>query len=60
MTAYERQKIEQALAETKRFIAKEAPRNADTRPADMKQHLDFCIGHAAKLQGMLDNNSLEG
>lgn len=60
MTTYERQRVVQALAETNRFIAKEAPRNADTRPAAMKQHLDFCYAHAIKLQRMLDTNSLEG
>lgn len=47
-------RIKVALAETQRFIDKESPRNADTRPADMLQHLNFCIAHKARLLAMLE------
>ena len=46
-------KIIEAIAECDRFIAKEEPRAADLRPADMAQHLEFCKTHKAKLIGML-------
>ena len=46
-------RILQAIEECDRFIAKESPRSADLRPADIQQHLDFCIAHKAKLQAMI-------
>jgi hypothetical protein len=46
-------RLTQTIAECDRFIAKESARPADTRPADMQQHLDFCIGHKAKLENMM-------
>lgn len=53
MTEGQRRRTQQALAETQRFIDRESARPADTRPADMKQHLEFCIKHKAKLIEML-------
>ena len=47
-------KIIQAIAECDAFIAKEAPRSADLRPASVAAHLDFCVAHRAKLLGMLE------
>ena len=46
-------RIQQAIAECDIFIAKEGARRADLRPADMQQHLDFCISHRATLAAML-------
>lgn len=46
-------RILQAIAECDAFIAKESARSADLRPADIQQHLDFCIAHRAKLVAML-------
>ena len=46
-------RIQQAIAECDSFIAKESARRADLRPADMQQHLDFCIAHRAKLAAMV-------
>ncbi|KVQ85549.1 hypothetical protein KTE60_22460 [Burkholderia multivorans] len=53
LTAYRISKIKSAIADCDRFIAKEDPRDASTRPADVQQHLDFCKAHKAKLQNML-------
>lgn len=55
MTTNQIQRIKQALAETQRFIDKEGKRDPKLRPADMQQHLDFCISHKAKLEAMLAN-----
>lgn len=53
MTTYERKKIEQALAETQRFIDKEGARNPDLRPADTQKIFDGYVAHKAKLLGIL-------
>jgi hypothetical protein len=42
-------KILEAIAECNRYIAKEEPRPADTRPEWAKNHLAFCKQHRAKL-----------
>jgi hypothetical protein len=46
-------RVREAIAECDRYIAKEGPRPADTRPADAQQHLDFCKQHRVKLLAML-------
>lgn len=46
-------RIHQAIAECDKFIDKESGRRADLRPADVQQHLDFCVAHRAKLEAML-------
>ena len=48
------ERIQQAIDECDRFIAKEEPRRADLRPAGVQQHLDFCKEHKVKLQKMLE------
>jgi len=50
----EKQKrIWKAIEETNRFIDREQARSPKFRPADMQQHLDFCIAHREKLYKML-------
>ena len=56
MTQETKRKIEQAIAECFAYIAKEEPRAADLRPADVAQHLAFCKSHVVKLQAMLQAN----
>jgi len=46
-------RVLEAIADCDRFIAKEGPRAANLRPADMQNHLDFCRAHRAKLINML-------
>lgn len=53
MSNEHKRRILEAIAECDAFIAKESPRNASLRPADMQQHLDFCIAHKQKLIDML-------
>lgn len=53
LTSYQISKINDAIADCDRFIAKEEPRPAATRPADMQQHLDYCKSHKERLQTML-------
>jgi hypothetical protein len=53
MTTSQRRRIEDALAETQRFIDKESARNPKLRPVDVQKTLDFYIGHATKLRAML-------
>lgn len=53
MTKEQTRRILEAIAECDRFIAKEEPRRADLRPADMAKHLEFCKQHKAKLQNEL-------
>ncbi len=48
------QRILQAISETESFIERESARADDLRPADMQQHLDFCIAHKQKLIKMLN------
>lgn len=42
--------IRKGIAECDRYIAKEEPRAADTRPMWATQHLAFCYLHRARLQ----------
>ena len=53
LTKENTRRILEAIAECDRFIAKEEPRSADLRPADVAKHLEFCKAHKAKLIGML-------
>ena len=46
-------RIRGAIEDCNRFIAKEEPRAAHLRPADVAKHLEFCKAHRAKLLGML-------
>ncbi len=52
-TREETRRILQAIEECDRFIAKESPRNASLRPADVQKTLNFYIAHRAKLAGMI-------
>ena len=51
-TNISRARIRQAIEECERYIAKESPRSADLRPADVAKHLEFCIAHREKLLQM--------
>lgn len=53
LTKDEERRVIEAIADCDRYIAKESPRNPDTRPTEAAQHLEFCIAHKAKLIGML-------
>ncbi len=53
MTKEQTRRVLEAIAECDRYIAKEEPRRADLRPADVAKHLEFCKTHKAKLIGML-------
>lgn len=53
MTQDQTRRVIEAIADCDKFIAKEEPRNAALRPADVAQHLEFCKQHKAKLQAML-------
>jgi hypothetical protein len=57
MTKDQSRRIIQAIQECDKFIGKEGPRSADTRPADVAKHLGFCKQHKAKLQAMLANDT---
>ena len=46
-------RIQQAIAETKRFIDKESSRDPSLRPAKTQSILDAYIKHLAKLEAML-------
>jgi hypothetical protein len=54
MTPLRKSQITSAIADCNRFIAKEEPRTAHLRPADMQHHLEFCYAHRIKLLAMLD------
>lgn len=54
MSLYATSKILSAIKECDKFINKEAPRNADTRPADVLDLLNRYIAQRAKLVAMLD------
>lgn len=54
MTAETKSKISEAIADCNRYIAKEAPRAADLRPADTQDLLDWYYAHRAKLLAMLE------
>jgi hypothetical protein len=53
LTKEKTRRILEAIADCDRYIAKEEPRRADLRPADVAKHLEFCKAHKAKLIGML-------
>ena len=46
-------RIQQAIVETKRFIAKELARDPSLRPVKTQKILDDYIKHLAKLENML-------
>lgn len=46
-------RVLEAIAECDRFIAKEEPRAADLRPADVAKTLAHAKGHKAKLENAL-------
>lgn len=46
-------KIREAIGDCNRYIAKEEPRAADLRPADVAKRLEWYKAHRAKLLGML-------
>lgn len=46
-------RIKSVIAECDRFIAIEGPRRPDLRPADIQQHLDFCIAHRANMKALI-------
>lgn len=54
MSPYTTKKILSAIAECDKFITKESPRRADTRPADVLDLLNRYIAQRAKLVAMLD------
>lgn len=47
-------RIVEAIAECDRYIAKEEPRDASLRPADVAKRLEFYKAHRAKLVTMLE------
>jgi hypothetical protein len=49
MTKEQGRRIIEAIAECDRFIAKEEPRRADLRPADIAKYLEFCKQHRLSL-----------
>jgi hypothetical protein len=55
LSADRRQRIATAIAECDRYIAKESPRAADLRPADVADRLAYYIAHRAKLVAMLES-----
>ena len=54
-----KRRVMDGIADCDRFIAKEEGRSADLRPANVQQHLDFCIAHKAKLQNAIAAGFLE-
>ena len=55
MTQSQERRVIEAIAECDRYIAKESPRPADTRPTWAAKHLAFCEQHRIKLITMLAN-----
>jgi len=53
MTADQIRRIQDAIAECSRFIAKEQIRNPALRPAETAELLGFYRSHKANLEGML-------
>lgn len=53
MTKEHQHRILDAIADCDRFIAKEEPRRADLRPADVQKMLDHAITHRAAMIRML-------
>ncbi len=54
MNKMQRQKIQSAIDDCNRYIAKESARSADLRPVDIAKLLDWYISHRAKLLAMLE------
>lgn len=52
MTAQQKTSVLSAIADCNRYIAKEAGRNPDLRPADVQERLDWYYAHRAKLLAM--------
>ena len=53
MTKQQIKSVQGAIADCNRYIAKEEPRSADLRPADVAELLAFYKSHRAKLIEML-------
>jgi hypothetical protein len=53
MSDEQRRRALQSIAECDRFIEREEGRNADLRPAETQQLLEFYKSHRAKLQARL-------
>jgi len=53
MTPERTRRVNEAIAECDRYIAKEEPRNPALRPADVAARLEFYKAHRAKLVAML-------
>ena len=53
MTKYQADSIISAIVDCDRYIAKESPRRADLRPAEIVALLAWYIAHRAKLAAML-------
>ena len=53
MTADQKRRVIEAIAETQRFIDTEEKRDPSLRPEGIQKHLEFCRAHVVKLQGML-------
>lgn len=54
MDKIQTQKIQSAIDDCNRYIAKESARSADLRPVDIAKLLDWYISHRAKLLAMLE------
>jgi hypothetical protein len=53
LTADQARRVRESIAECDRDIAREAPRDADLRPVDVRERLDFYRAHRARLVTML-------
>ena len=53
MTKQQTSSILSAIADCDRYIAKESPRAADLRPAEITKMLAWYVAHRAKLVAML-------
>ena len=54
MTNYQRNKINEAIADCNRYIEKEGSRASDLRPAEIQKLLDWYHAHRAKLLDKLE------
>ena len=54
MSSYDRRKVEQAIAEYDRYIAKENRRAADLRPVEVQKRLEQYIAKRAVLASVLE------
>lgn len=53
MTKEQERRVMDAITDCDRYIAKESPRAADLRPADVQKRLEWYIAHREKLIAML-------